>query len=154
MSGNRRTWTSAGRPEDREGVTNPLSHVTSLSYPTHSIPSHPSTCHVDSPQTYCSCRSYPIHLARRPTINFALYFARPASLCARAPAPMQPRQDLAEVCPPHPRPLYFFRSLLTPFAADLVQDLYLKELKSYKAPPAVSQPRMCILVPADPHVCG
>ena len=51
---------------------------------------------------------------------------------------MQPLQPLAEVCP-HLRPLSFFRSLLTSFAADLIQDLYLKELRLYKAPPAVSR---------------
>src|SRR6266702_2892740 len=33
--------------------------------------------------------------------------------------------------------LCFFRPALTPLLADLVQDLYLKELRTYKVPPAV-----------------
>jgi ATP synthase complex subunit h len=32
------------------------------------------------------------------------------------------------------------RPPLIPFLTDLIQDLYLKELRTYKAPPVVSQP--------------
>ena len=49
-----------------------------------------------------------------PRLILRYIFERPASLRARAPAPMQPRRALAEVYP-HLRPPYFFRSLLTIF---------------------------------------
>jgi hypothetical protein len=98
------------------------------------------TCHVDSPQTHRSCSSYPILLHDRSPRLILPFFPMKTRLsarsCTRAYATTSvPRKGI----PPSSTPR-FPPSLLTCFAADLVQDIYLKELRSYKAPPAVSRP--------------
>ena len=125
-------WFSADRPDPRTGVT--LLHS-----PTHTTHRTDLPCRQSSNSPQLPFVSY--SFARpQPTFNFALSPLKTrlsAHSCARTYATASaPRKGI----PPISDLFFFSPSLLTRFAADLIQNIYLKELKSYKAPPAVSRP--------------
>ena len=115
-------------------------HVASPSPPIH--PSHRLAMSTVLKLTAAAVRILFFH-DRNPHLILRLFSKTRLSArsCTRAYATTSaPRRGI----PPSPTSLFFFPSLLTSFAADLIQDLYLKELKLYKAPPAVSRPRMYV----------
>jgi hypothetical protein len=71
-----------------------------------------------------------------------LFSQRLASLRVRVPGDMQPRRPSAKVAinlrTPSVPGLASDSDTPLPFITDLIQDFYLKELRTYKAPPVVS----------------
>ena len=131
-SGNRRTGSRRTDPTRGRGVT--LLHS-----PHHTTHRTDLPCRQSSNSPQLPFVSY--SFARpQPTFNFALSPLKTrlsARSCARTYATASaPRKGI----PPISDLFFFSPSLLTRFAADLIQNIYLKELKSYKAPPAVSRP--------------
>lgn len=139
-------WISAGRPEDRPC---PLSRL--FTFTTH--PPIAPTCHVDSPQTYRSCRSYPVLLHdRSPPLILRLFSKTRLSArsCTRAYATTSaPRRGM----PPSPTSQFFsftsdiFRS--RPHPGSLFEGTQVVQ-----GPSRRKSHRIYVLSRAHRHVCG